>query len=169
MTTHRSLLVRTSVFFIIVASTWRSSAPQNRTHAGLEPNSQTTRAKPKPSADAISFADVTRAAGIDSHLTCGSPEKRYIMETMCGGVAIFDYDNDGWMDIYFVNGSTLEDLKIHRCHSGKLYRNNHDGTFADVTARSGLDHCRWGFGVAVGDYDNDGWEDLYLTYLDGGV
>jgi enediyne biosynthesis protein E4 len=169
MSAHRSRLVLTSVFFIIVASAWRSSAPQNRTHAGLEPNSKTTRAKPKPSADAISFADVTRAAGIAFHLTCGSAEKRYIIETMCGGVAIFDYDNDGWMDIYFVNGSTLEDLKAHRCHSGKLYRNNHDGTFTDVTAGSGLDHCGWGFGIAVGDFDNDGWEDLYLTYLDGGV
>jgi hypothetical protein len=73
------------------------------------------------------------------------------------------------MDIYFVNGSTLEDLKAHKCHSGKLYRNNHDGTFSDVTARSGLDHCDWGYGVAIGDYDKDGWEDVYLTYLDGGV
>jgi len=56
---------------------------------------------------AISFVDVTQAAGIDFHLTCGSPEKRYIMESMCGGVAVFDYDNDGWMDILLVNGSTL--------------------------------------------------------------
>jgi hypothetical protein len=88
---------------------------------------------------------------------------------MCGGVAVFDYDNDGWMDIYFVNGSTLEDHLAGKCHTGKLYRNNHDGTFTDVTAKAGLTRCGWGFGVAVGDYDNDGWDDLYITYLDGGV
>jgi len=117
----------------------------------------------------ISFTDVTRSAGIDFHLTCGSPEKRYILEAMCGGIAVFDYDNDGWMDILLVNGSTLEDLRSGKCHGSKLYHNNHDGTFRDVTASSGLNHCGWGFGVAVGDYDNDGWDDLYITYFDGGV
>src|SRR5207253_726604 len=117
----------------------------------------------------ISFSDVTRASGIDFHLMCGSPEKRYIMETMCGGIAVFDYDNDGWMDIFLVNGSTLEDLRSGKCQPSKLYRNNHDGTFTDVTSKAGLNHCGWGFGAAVGDYDNDGWEDLYVTYLDGAV
>jgi len=120
-------------------------------------------------ASPVSFADVTRAAGIDFSLTCGGPEKRYIMESMCGGIAVFDYDNDGWMDIFLVNGSTLEDLKAGKCHPGKLYRNNHDGTFTDVSAKSGINHCGWGFGAAVGDYDNDGWEDIYITYLDGAV
>src|SRR5437660_4143133 len=115
------------------------------------------------------FADVTHAAGIDFHLTCGSFEKRYIMETMCGGIAVFDYDNDGWMDIFLVNGSTLEDLRAGKCHPSKLYRNNHDGTFTDVTVKAGLSRCGWGFGVAVGDYDNDGWEDLYVTYLKDAV
>jgi enediyne biosynthesis protein E4 len=127
-----------------------------------------TSAQPR-AVSAISFSDVTRSAGIDFHLTCGSLEKRYIMETMCGGVAVFDYDNDGWMDIFLVNGSTLNDLRAGKCHPSKLYRNNHDGTFTDVTSKSGLNHCGWGFGIAVGDYDNDGWEDLYITYLDGGV
>ena len=109
------------------------------------------------------FTDVARSSGLDFHLTCGGTEKLYILETLCGGVAVFDYDNDGWMDIYFVNGSTLEDLRAKKCHSGKLFRNNHDGTFTDVTAKAGLTHCNWGFGVAVGDYDNDGWDDLYVT------
>jgi hypothetical protein len=121
------------------------------------------------SAPQVSFVDVTHAAGIDFHLTCGSREKRYIMDSMCGGIAVFDYDNDGWMDIFLVNGSTLEDLQNKKCNPSKLYHNNHDGTFTDVTAKSGLTHCGWGFGVAVGDYDNDGWEDLYITYLDGAV
>jgi enediyne biosynthesis protein E4 len=117
----------------------------------------------------ISFVDIAKRAGIDFHLTCGGPEKRYIMESMCGGVAVFDYDNDGWMDIFLVDGSTLADLRDAKCHTGKLYHNNHDGTFTDVTAKSGLAHCGWGFGAAVGDYDNDGWDDLYVTYLDGAV
>ncbi len=120
-------------------------------------------------ARSVSFADITRAAGIDFHLTCGSAEKRYIMESMCGGVAVFDYDNDGWMDIFLLNGSTLEDVRAGKCHPAKLYRNNRDGTFTDVSAKAGITHCGWGFGVAVGDYDNDGWEDLYITYLDGAV
>ena len=117
----------------------------------------------------VSFADVTRASGIDFHLTCGGTEKRYIMESMCGGVAILDYDNDGWMDIFLVNGSTLEDLRAGKCHPSKLYHNNHDGKFTDVSATAGISHCGWGFGVAVGDYDNDGRDDLYITYLDGAV
>jgi enediyne biosynthesis protein E4 len=115
------------------------------------------------------FVDVAAAAGIDFHLSCGGPEKKYIMESMCGGIAVFDYDNDGWMDILLVNGSTLEDVRAGKCHASKLYRNNHNGTFTDVSGKTGLNHCGWGFGIAVGDYDNDGWEDLYITYLDGGV
>jgi len=154
---HRSWLLLTSVALVVgvLIPSW-----------GTPPKKQAARAR---SAQEISFADVTRAAGIDFHLTCGSLDKRYIMESMCGGVAVFDYDNDGWMDIYLVNGSTLEDLQAGKCHPGKLYRNNHDGTFSDTTVKSGLNHCGWGFGVAVGDYDNDGWEDLYVTYLDGAV
>ena len=122
-----------------------------------------------PPTSAVSFADVTRASGIDFHLTCGGQEKRYIIESMCGGVAVLDYDNDGWMDIFLVNGSTLEDLRAGKCHPARLYRNNHNGTFTDVSAKAGITHCGWGFGVAVGDYDNDGWDDLYITYLDGAV
>jgi enediyne biosynthesis protein E4 len=113
------------------------------------------------------FADVTRSAGIDFHLTCGGAKKLYIMESMCGGVAIFDYDNDGWPDIFLVNGSTLDDLKNNKSPASKLYHNNHDGTFTDVTEKAGLAHRGWCFGAAVGDYDNDGWDDLYITCLGG--
>jgi hypothetical protein len=145
--------------------------------AGASPPQKESRppTTPLPSAKHIapagvaSFAEVSPAAGIDFHLTCGSLEKRYIMESMCGGVAIFDYDNDGWMDIFLLNGSTLEDLRKEECHPSKLYHNNHDGTFTDVTVKAGVTHCGWGFGVAVGDYDNDGAEDLYITYLDSAV
>ena len=115
------------------------------------------------------FVDATRASGIDFHLTCGTPAKRYIMESMCGGVAVFDYDNDGWIDILLIDGSTLDDMQAGKCHTPKLYRNNHDGTFTDVSTKSGFKRCGWGFGVAIGDYDNDGWDDVYITYLDGGA
>jgi enediyne biosynthesis protein E4 len=139
--------------------------PPSHKTVSVSPSSQ----RPKSALPGISFGDVTRAAGIDFRLTCGGPEKRYIMDSMCGGVAAFDFDNDGWIDIFFVNGSEISDLNAGKCHPGKLYHNNHDGTFSDATAKSGIDHCGWGFGAAVGDYDNDGNDDLYITYLDGAV
>ncbi|HEY6304509.1 MAG TPA: FG-GAP-like repeat-containing protein [Terriglobales bacterium] len=113
------------------------------------------------------FVDVTRAAGIDFHQTCGSLEKLYIVETQCGGAAAFDYDNDGWMDILLIDGSSIEDYKAGKCHPPRLYHNNHDGTFTDVSAKSGLNFCGWGYGVAIGDFDNDGWEDVYITGFHG--
>jgi enediyne biosynthesis protein E4 len=153
-----------SVTMIIVAGLAGSvCAAQRQSTPG---NSTSHKAAP---ANVVSFVDVTRASGIDFHLSCGGLEKRYIMESMCGGVAVLDYDNDGWMDVFLVNGSTLEDVRTSTCHPAKLYRNNHNGTFTDVSAKAGITHCGWGFGVAVGDYDNDGWEDLYITYLDGAV
>jgi hypothetical protein len=161
-----SLLCTASIFSADVAISQRTAAEQPN---HLPPAGPNNKRKASSSSFPVSFVDITHAAGIDFHLTCGGAEKRYIMESMCGGIAVFDYDNDGWMDILLINGSTLEDLQAKKCHSSKLYRNNHDGTFTDVTLKAGLNHCDWGFGVAVGDYDNDGWEDLYITYLDGAV
>ena len=94
----------------------------------------------------------------------GKDTKKYIIETTGTGVAIFDYDNDGWPDIFLVNGTTLEGFPAGKAPTNHLYRNNHDGTFTDVTAKAGLTATGWGQGVCVGDYDNDGWEDLYVTY-----
>jgi hypothetical protein len=113
----------------------------------------------------IVFEDIAKAAGLTSwHHTMGSPEKKYILETIGSGVALLDYDNDGWLDIYLVNGSTEPALagKSPAPHAA-LFHNNHDGTFTDVTAKAGVANDRWGFGVAVGDYDNDGWPDIYVT------
>ena len=158
-----------SIAILCVIGTFFAT-PQARTRSAGSKSSTSQSAQSAPKAvTSIAFSDVTASAGIEFHLTCGTAEKRYIMDSMCGGVAIFDYDNDGWMDLYFVNGSTLEDLRAGKGHTGKLYHNNHDGTFTDVSANSGLNQRGWGFGVAVGDYDNDGWEDLYITYLDGGI
>ncbi len=113
----------------------------------------------------IIFVDVTRAAGIDIfHHRSGTPEKRTILETPGSGVALLDYDNDGWLDIYLLNGSTFPALKGKEAPPrAMLLHNNHDGTFTDVTEKAGVANERWGFGVAVGDYDNDGWPDIYVS------
>ncbi len=113
----------------------------------------------------IEFEDVAAKAGLTSwRHSMGTAEKRYIIDTLGSGVALLDYDNDGWLDIYLVNGSsqTALDGKAATPHAA-LFHNNHDGTFTDVTAKAGVGNDRWGFGVAVGDYDNDGWPDLYVT------
>jgi hypothetical protein len=113
----------------------------------------------------VIFQDATKSSGLATwHHTMGTPEKTYILETVGSGVGLLDYDNDGWLDIYLVNGSTYDAL------SGKmtppraaLFHNNHDGTFTDVTAKAGVSNDRWGFGVAIADYDNDGWPDIYVS------
>ncbi len=111
------------------------------------------------------FTDVAQKAGLTMLNVFGGLEtKKYITETTGTGVAIFDYDNDGWPDIFLVNGTTLEGFPPGKGPTSHLYRNNHDGTFTDVTAKAGLAGAGWGQGVCVGDYDNDGWEDIFVTY-----
>ncbi len=124
-------------------------------------------AGPRNTAPIANFTDVAEKAGLTmSNVFGGKDTKKYIIETTGTGVAIFDYDNDGWPDIFLVNGTTLEGFPAGKgpAPSNHLYRNNHDGTFSDVTAKAGLTATGWGQGVCVGDYDNDGWEDLYVTY-----
>ena len=111
------------------------------------------------------FVDVAEKSGLTMMNVFGGVDtKKYILETTGTGVALFDYDNDGWPDIFIVNGTRQEGLPPGPAPSNHLYRNNHDGTFTDVTAQAGLTATGWGQGVCVGDYDNDGWEDLYVTY-----
>ena len=121
--------------------------------------------EPSKAPPIANFTDVAEKAGLTiSNVFGGTDTKKYIIETTGTGVAIFDYDNDGWPDIFLVNGTTLEGFPGGKAPTNHLYRNNHDGTFTDVTAKAGLTATGWGQGVCVGDYDNDGWEDVYVTY-----
>ena len=113
----------------------------------------------------IIFQNVAEKAGLTGwRHVMGTPERKFIIETVGSGVALLDYDNDGWLDIYLVNGATYKSLKGDETppHAA-LFHNNHDGTFTDVTSKAGVANDRWGFGVAVGDFDNDGWPDLYVS------
>ncbi|WP_446741822.1 CRTAC1 family protein [Silvibacterium acidisoli] len=111
------------------------------------------------------FEDVSQKSGLASwkHVM-GTPEKKFIIEMAGSGVGLLDYDNDGWLDIYLVNGLTYEqyDGKEAPAHAA-LFHNNHDGTFTNVTEKAGVANDRWGAGVAIGDYDNDGWPDIFVT------
>jgi len=126
------------------------------------------------SAGAVSFPnfeDVTRRAGVHFRTEASPTSQKYLLETMGGGVAVFDYDGDGLLDLFFVNGAKLSDPmskgaepdKSDPRYWNRLYHNNGDGTYTDVTEKAGLRGCCYGMGVAVGDYDNDGHEDIYVT------
>jgi hypothetical protein len=114
----------------------------------------------------VSFTDVTDAAGLSRAVNVsGAPEnKQFLLEEMGGGVAFFDYDNDGWLDIFLVNGSSLDPRVRDSKPTSHLFRNNRNGTFSDVTARAGLTRSGWGQACCVGDYDNDGFDDLFVSY-----
>jgi hypothetical protein len=113
----------------------------------------------------VVFIDIAKQAGLTKFRhRSGNPEKNTIIETPGSGVALLDYDNDGWLDIYILNGSTVPALLGKEpAPRAMLFHNNHDGTFTDVTDKAGVANERWGFGVAVGDYDNDGWPDIYVS------
>lgn len=113
----------------------------------------------------IVFEDISKESGLASWShTMGGDDKRFILDADGSGVGLIDYDNDGWLDIYLVNGSTFDamDGKTTPPHAA-LFHNNHDGTFTDVAAKAGVRNDRWGFGVAIGDFDNDGWPDIAVT------
>jgi hypothetical protein len=110
------------------------------------------------------FEDITKQAGLSGwRHKMGAPEKNFIVETNGSGVCLLDYDNDGWLDIYLVNGATFNSLdgKEESPHAA-LFHNNHDGTFTEVTQKAGVANDRWGYGCSVADYDNDGWPDLFV-------
>jgi len=113
----------------------------------------------------LTFTNIARDAGLDMTIVFGAREKNtYLIETTGTGVAMIDYDADGWIDLFFVNGSTFEGVKAGGEPTNHLYRNKGNGTFEDVTAKAGLAASGWGQGTCVGDYNNDGFDDLVVTY-----
>ncbi len=113
----------------------------------------------------VNFINVARESGLNVKTVFGGEHKnKYLLETTGCGIAFYDYDNDGWLDIFIVNGSRLEGFPSGNEPISHLFRNNRDGTFTDVTAKAGVAHSGWGQGVCIGDYDNDGWDDLFVTY-----
>lgn len=141
---------------------------------GLAQGAHPPPTPPRPGAKSVTCSgrtvpqleDITEKAGITfQHV--GAREKKYIVESMSGGVILIDYDRDGWPDIYFTNAPTLDMARQDQVARGALYHNNQDGTFKDVTDKSGLANAGFAMGGAVGDIDNDGWPDLYVTALGG--
>jgi hypothetical protein len=132
--------------------------------AGSVPPKQTPT---EPSADlGLRFVNVAKESGLNAKTIFGGEHKnKYLLETTGCGVAFYDYDNDGWLDIFLVNGSRLEGFPKGQEPTSHLFKNNRDGTFTEVTARAGVAHSGWGQGVCIGDYDNDGFEDLFVSYF----
>jgi hypothetical protein len=144
---------------LVIATRPGTNAAQGRGTPGVTP---------APSGE--QFVEVSAQAGIRFTLASGGAEKRYIIEAKGGGgIAWIDFDNDGFPDLFLVNGSTFERWKRGSSPRSRLFHNNGDGTFTDVSAASGLNHTGWGMGVCAGDYDNDGRDDLYVTYYGGNV
>jgi hypothetical protein len=114
----------------------------------------------------VNFVNVAKSAGLNVKFVFGGEHKnKYLLETTGCGAAFYDYDNDGWLDIFLVNGTRLEGFPAAEKPINRLFKNNRDGTFTDVTLKAGLAHSGWGQGVCIGDYDNDGFEDLFVSYF----
>ena len=142
-----------------LGSASRQAAQPGRAAAG-----KTSTNTPVVGASAIQFENVIGPSKINFKLKNSVSPQRYTLETMTGGIAVFDYNNDGWQDIFFTNGAAIPSLeKSDASYSNRLFRNNGDGTFTDVTEKAGLQGIGYAMGVAAGDYDNDGFVDLYIT------
>jgi hypothetical protein len=177
-----ALAISISVFLLVAGTAFsgRARSQQSEKPAAAQQNSVSTAGARPAVLDAenrpitaggfvdtgpIVFQDVAEEAGLTKwRHVMGTPEKSFIIETVGSGVGLIDYDRDGWLDIYMVNGSTYDAMsgKATPPHAA-LFHNNHDGTFTDVAAQAGVTNDRWGFGVAIGDFDNDGWPDIYVT------
>jgi len=156
---------------------WSQAPPDQRPNSGMQhysPNGPAEKRDPNKrsitesgfvDSGSIVFEDATKAAGLSGWKNVmGAADKRLIIDTNGSGLGLIDYDNDGWLDVYLVNGSTFAALdgKEEPPHAA-LFHNNHDGTFTDVAAKAGVTNDRWGFGAAIADYDNDGWADILVT------
>ena len=138
-------------------------------HAAQSQSQPAAASPAEPASTAFpQLVDITASTGIKfEHLS--APEQRYIVESMSGGVALIDYDRDGYPDIYFTNAQSVEMAMAGKKAKAALYHNNHDGTFTDVTDKAGVGYPCWGQGAVVGDYNNDGWPDLLVTCFGGVV
>jgi len=161
---HRSLLAH---ILLLASLTWPPQTFAQGIAQGAAPPAglKVTKCHDRP---VPQLEDITAKAGIRFRHTF-APEARYIPESMSGGALLLDYDRDGWLDIYFTNAPTIAMTLKGEKARGALYRNNHDGTFTDVTDKAGIATPCFAMGGAVADYNNDGWPDLYITCLHGNV
>jgi hypothetical protein len=142
-----------------------SAAAAASSHLSAQTKPQNLKLATNPSSGLPSYVDIAAQARLTAKTIIGGAAKKdFILESTGGGLGLIDYDNDGWVDIFFVNGSRLEGFPPGQEPTNHLYRNNRDGTFTDVTVQAGLTRHGWGQGVCVGDYDNDGNPDLFVTY-----
>jgi hypothetical protein len=159
------VILRLSAVLILSAGLLHSQGMGHPITGPLPPGAKSPKCTHRP---VPQLEDITAKAGINFTHT-SSKDKKYIFESMTGGVVVFDYDRDGWPDIYFTNAPTINMALAGQTSIGALYHNNHDGTFTDVTQKTGLTKPCMAMGGAVGDYDNDGWPDLYITCLGGNI
>jgi hypothetical protein len=153
-------IAATLLSVVLVPCCQPQASPSQANTKPLQPSSA------QPHSELPQLVDITRSTKIQfDHLS--SPAKKYIVESMSGGVALIDYDRDGWPDIYFTNAPGIDmALAGHKARSA-LFHNNHDGTFTDVTEKAGVGYPCWAMGTSIGDFDNDGWPDLLVTCFGG--
>src|ERR1700723_603929 len=150
---------------IVFANLFASEVAHQKTQG---PPKDASQKRSTPAVQVPQLVDLTVSTGISfQHLS--SPEQKYIVESMSGGVALIDYDGDGWLDIYFTNAPSVSMTLAGKKAKSALYHNNHDGTFTDVTDKAGVGYPCWAMGVAIGDYNNDGHPDLLVTCFGGVV
>ncbi len=159
----RGARIRTAAMLLsaaLVVCCQPESSPGQANTKPLQPSSA------QPHSELPQLVDITRSTKIQfDHLS--SPAKKYIVESMSGGVALIDYDRDGWPDIYFTNAPAIDMALAGKKARSALFHNNHDGTFTDVTEKAGVGYPCWAMGASIGDFDNDGWPDLLVTCFGG--